>query len=304
MRARKTIVEIVVAGLLFAFIALFYQQIILAGLIAVGRSPNCPFRLAFGSSALVAHQGQRAQSLRAGSRLIESDTDGLQLWETPLGRYWVPASSSTAFFYDLAEQDRGIYAADGHGVKMGDVVLDCGANIGVYSRTALNAGASKVIAIEPAPHNVKSLRKTFAREIEDGRVVVFPEGVWDRDDFLEMNIVDENEAANSFVLKSDKTSGTVRLPLTTVDKLVAKLNLTRVDYIKMDIEGAERRALAGAAGTLARFRPHMAICVYHLADDPKAIPAAITRARADYASSCGPCIVDQAVIKPEVYFYY
>jgi hypothetical protein len=60
------------------------------------------------------------------------------------------------------------------------------------------------------------------------------------------------------------------------------LGLDRVDFVKMDIEGAERHALAGASEMIARHRPRMAICVYHLSDDPQVIPAAVLKAIRDY----------------------
>ena len=86
-------------------------------------------------------------------------------------------ASGSALNYDLAEQKRNIY---GTGIRRGDIVLDAGANVGVFTRKALWAGASKVIAIEPAPENLECLRRNFAAEIADGRVVVYPKGVWDK----------------------------------------------------------------------------------------------------------------------------
>jgi hypothetical protein len=47
----------------------------------------------------------------------------------------------------------------------------------------------------------------------------------------------------------------VKAPLTTIDKLTAELKLERVDFIKMDIEGAEQRALMGAQQTLEKSPP-------------------------------------------------
>src|SRR5262249_42061285 len=102
-----------------------------------------------------------------------------------------------------AEQQRDIYGVNSRGVRTGDIVLDCGANVGVYTRRALDAGAKKVIAIEPAPENILCLRKTFAQEIAGGRVVVYPKGVWDKDDILPMNVDPANSARDSFVRELD-----------------------------------------------------------------------------------------------------
>ncbi len=49
----------------------------------------------------------------------------------------------------------------------------------------------------------------------------------------------------------------------TLDSFVAERGLERVDFIKLDIEGAEPNALRGAVATLTRFRPQLAICIYH-----------------------------------------
>jgi hypothetical protein len=57
------------------------------------------------------------------------------------------------------------------------------------------------------------------------------------------------------------------------------LALDRVDFLKADIEGAERHALTGAADTIRRFVPKMAICTYHNAEDVRIIPEVVTSIR-------------------------
>ncbi|MDI9407918.1 MAG: FkbM family methyltransferase [Candidatus Pacebacteria bacterium] len=53
----------------------------------------------------------------------------------------------------------------------------------------------------------------------------------------------------------------------TIDDFVTEQNLARLNFIKMDIEGAELEALKGAVHSLIRFRPKLAICIYHNQDD-------------------------------------
>jgi FkbM family methyltransferase len=52
-------------------------------------------------------------------------------------------------------------------------------------------------------------------------------------------------------------------PCRTIDAIARDLALDRLDYLKMDIEGGEIAALEGAAETIKRFRPQLAISIYH-----------------------------------------
>jgi len=214
----------------------------------------------------------------------------LELWNTPLGEFWNPAGNDLPFL--LAEQMRGDYESGSVVLRHGDIILDCGANVGLFTRRALLRGAALVVAVEPSPANEDCLRRTFARDIADGRVIVYPKGLWYRDDHLEMNIFG-NSALDSFVLsvrpETALTPRKVRLPLTTIDKLVAELNLPRIDFIKMDIEGAERNALRGAAETLRRFRPRLGLALENLPDDPVILPNLIKSLQPGYQFLPGPC---------------
>jgi hypothetical protein len=76
-----------------------------------------------------------------------------------------------------------------------------------------------------------------------------------------------------------------------------------VDFIKMDIEGSEREAVAGAAGTIRRHHPRMALCVYHLPDDAVVIPRLVTGISPQYRSQMG-CMCALNGINPEVAHFY
>jgi FkbM family methyltransferase len=214
------------------------------------------------------------------------------------------SGSRSALEWDLAEQGRRIYGKGGNrGERRGDIVLDCGANVGVYTRTALASGAKLVVAIEPAPENVECLRRNLAQEIAAGKVILYPKGVWDKDDTLELHRDPKNSARDSLFKLAGDAIETIQVPLTTIDKLVTELKLDRVDFIKMDIEGAERNAVLGAKETLRKFKPRMALCVYHKSDDPIAIPRAVLDLAPGYQVYTQGLLINGPIIAEVAHFW-
>ena len=293
------ILLLILAGLAYAYFPPFR----LFTYVVVGRSPVCPLAEAVKASQNLRQQVQYKDQILNASKLVEQDQKGYELWDTPKGRYWIPAGSRYVLPFNLAEQQRKIYGTGDFGPHSGDIALDCGANVGVTIHEELAAGAKTVVAIEPAPENLECLRRNYSNEIASGRVILVPKGVWDKEDFLTLRVDPKNSAADSFVIKREGAVDLEKVPLTTVDKLVAELKLERVDYIKLDIEGAEPRALTGAKGTLARYKPRISIAAYHEPDHPKVIPAIIRAARADYQMQCGPCAETDFSIRPDVLYF-
>lgn len=189
--------------------------------------------------------------------------------------------------YLLAEHRWMIRSNPDNYVRRGDVVMDCGAHVGVFTHYALARGASKVIAVEPEPVNAECFRRNFAREIAGGVVILVPKGVWSSESTLELSVATSNSGMNSVV--SDQGGAKIRVPVTTIDRMLEDLGVSRVDFIKMDIEGAEREALAGAANTVKRFRPRLMLDSYHRPDDPVVLSGLLRKFRPDYAQTCGPC---------------
>ena len=187
-------------------------------------------------------------------------------------------------------------------VKPGDVVLDCGAHVGIFTDSALRRSAAKVIAFEIHPVNLECLRRNFAKEIADNRVIVVAKGVWSSESTMDFAFSRENSGMGSLILKSPGST-TIPVPLTRIGTALAELQIPRVDFIKMDIEGAEREALAGATKTLRQFKPALALDAYHLPDDAVVLPRVILTANPAYKESCGPCERFHDVYRPHVLYY-
>ena len=167
-------------------------------------------------------------------------------------------------------------------IEPGDVVIEVGAWVGVFAKTALRYGASQVIAVEPVPDNVECLRRSLAKEIAAGRVIVVEAAIWSEPGLVRM----KQHGPNNFTGGTEgwhvSPEGDIEVQAQTIDGLVAELGLERVDVIEMDIEGSERHALAGARETIRRFAPEIAACIHHLPDDPKAILQLMQEIRPEY----------------------
>jgi FkbM family methyltransferase len=264
---------------------------------------TCPLGDAFKSLENTLNETALIRQFEQRSRVVERDPAGVWLWETPKGRIWAPAGDKSLPLI-LAEQQKQLYGQGARGPQMGDVVLDCGANVGMFSRTALARGASKVVAIEPAPATLECLRRNLGPEIAQGRVIVYPKGVWDKEDVLTLYKNSANAGSNT-LMSGGRHDGSMTVPLTTIDHLAADLHLERIDFIKMDIEGAEKRALAGARNTLFKFKPRMSIAAEHLDDDPIAIPRTVRSIVPQYGVELANCESEGGNrIRPQVIFFY
>jgi FkbM family methyltransferase len=284
MLAKGLFVAYLLFNLIYATAFFIYPPLAAQLLDVAGRGPDCKHGEGLQAFARRYSQKDIERKILAQSRLVRRDADGLQLMETPKGKFWEPVIEGTVVVPQIAEFEAK-YTGFERPIHPGDIVLDCGANIGEFTREAVDEGAAVVVAIEPAPNNVECLRRTFAAEITAGKVIVYPKGVWDKEDFLTLSISNATSAMDSFVIQEGTHPG-VRVPLTTIDKMVAELKLPRVDFIKMDIEGAEKPALAGGAKTIATYHPRMEISVDHLLEDPEMVPVVIRKIQPNYQIEC------------------
>lgn len=148
-------------------------------------------------------------------------------------------------------------------VRPGDTVLDIGANIGAHTLLlAQEVGPTgRVVAFEPTDYAVAKLRKSAALNPTINERIVS----------LQLMLGDSNDSRaplpqlySSWPLKEEdglhhlhqgRLMSTSGARARTLDAVVAELGLTRVDCIKLDIDGAECDMLRGARQVLAEWRP-------------------------------------------------
>ncbi len=239
--------------------------------------------------------GQREWRRRLAAGAKDGEADLLRV-NAPHRAFWIKPEGEEMdgaglLAYLLAEHEWMEGINESEQVKRGDTVIDCGAHVGVFTDYALRRGASKVISVEPEPVNAAALRRTFAKEIAEGRVIVAENAAWNAETTLDFTLSTQNSGGNSAVMFQGGRKISVRA--VRLDTLMRELGIAKVDYIKMDIEGAEREALKGAEEVLKRDKPRLMVEFYHLADDPEVLPKIILGARPDYRQVPGP------VWKPE-----
>lgn len=143
-------------------------------------------------------------------------------------------------------------------LRPSDVFVDVGANLGYFSVLAgMRVNAGRVVAIEPSPRTLAALRTNIAlnalQNVEAVQRLLWSEAGRE----MNLRVLDPyNLGANSLF-----GDGAVEVVLRTdtLDNLVSELGLSRVDIVKIDVEGAEREVLLGARHCLREFRPRAVI---------------------------------------------
>ncbi|MEE1945127.1 FkbM family methyltransferase [Pedobacter sp. KR3-3] len=156
--------------------------------------------------------------------------------------------------------------------EAGDVVLDVG---GCWGDTALyfahKVGSNgQVFSFEFIPQNIKLHNiNTSLNPALKSRIGLVPQPVSDVSDVM-VYYKDFGPASTIDFKPFPDQTGSVNT--ISIDDYVHNNAISRVDFIKMDIEGAEPYALKGAINTIRKFRPKLAIAIYHSMNDLVSIP--------------------------------
>ncbi len=203
----------------------------------------------------------------------------------------------TGYRLCLGKDDRNAYLVNEHEPEIvgffsglcqpGMRVLDIGAHIGYFTLlSSVKVGAEgRVLTFEPNPVNYRKIT-TMVGLNSLKNVTVLP------------NAASDCECTVSFAVESTGQMGhitesqqggeqTVTVQAVRVDDAVQRSGLDRVDLIKLDVEGAEPKALAGMEGILRRWGPTV-VCEWH--------PAAAGR---DYAATFARLGYSYRLLEPE-----
>ncbi len=169
--------------------------------------------------------------------------------------------------------------------KDGEVVVDVGASYGAYALTACAMGAA-VFAFEPEPTVYKDLVRSIELNAWNNRIAPINMGLWSRTC---------KQSMKEYAPHWPQQTITEDYQMVTLDAALEGFGgVSRLDWLKIDVEGAEVHALLGAVSSIRRYRPRLIVEV-HTFMNPDLMPEvkAILRAL-DYCTDDvprDPCVM-------------
>lgn len=204
--------------------------------------------------------------LRAVARLCErvADAESRAYLEALMRFRWTMDPMNLARnpklkgFYD--------YDAPGTAPAPGATVIDCGAYTGDTAEVFLKRmnGLGRILAVEPMPQNAARLRAWIAANAAGSQVTAIEAAVGASPGRMRID-----GGAGDPDPRAHASGAGVEVEVDTIDRIAGA---SQIGYLKIDIEGGELAALDGAAATIRRCRPALAIAGYHKPDHVWRIP--------------------------------
>jgi len=133
--------------------------------------------------------------------------------------------------------------------KANDIVIDVGAHLGEYS-LAVAKNAETIIAVEANPDTFQILQKNISLN-KISNIVPINQAIYDSTGYQNLQIFGDKSGMSSMVMNYEDKSDSIKVKTETLDRLVDNLKLKKVDWIKIDVEGAEYNVLKGAKQTIS-----------------------------------------------------
>lgn len=138
-------------------------------------------------------------------------------------------------------------------------VFDVGAHLGLFTIFAAHivGEKGKVYAFEP----IKRYSDIIEKNVKLNQLLnveIVPIALGDRDGFASIDglTVTDNHG---------------NIKLSTMDSFIEEYGIGNINFIKMDVEGYERKVIENGLLSLRKFKPNLSICIYHLKDDPQVL---------------------------------
>ncbi|MEM9355752.1 MAG: FkbM family methyltransferase [Pseudomonadota bacterium] len=139
------------------------------------------------------------------------------------------------------------YFIDRIPLKNGDVVIDCGANVGEIGLYIRSRTDTRLIAVEPSEPEAKACDANLF----DNRAGAHRYALWNSsgmETFFDSNVTGDS----SLISPASPHAGVTKVATKRIDELVEELEIDRIKILKIEGEGAEPEILAGSQGIISK----------------------------------------------------
>jgi len=192
-----------------------------------------------------------------------------------------------------------------------DWIIDAGSAEGFFALFCVERAKenTKILVLEPLSIMQNSLRNTF-EQYPSLRISIIGAAIGDNDGVVAFE-ADPDHLCDSKIYERNIDNGDLRsatflrnVPIKKLDTICAQENRVGQGLIKMDIEGFEMKALAGARETLKKLKPALAIAVYHEYDNANKCAELIINANSEYRIEFRGCYGYFSPPRPYILFAY
>jgi len=148
------------------------------------------------------------------------------------------------YFFGVQDFEDELFAI--HFLREGELFIDIGANLGIFSIMVGSTTGARVIAVEPSPSSTRVFKRHIALNDLGDRITLIEAAAGDRNDaaFIKNSVDMDNFVVVSDV---DLSSGMAKIPMICIDDVI---DANAPCVMKMDVEGFEMQALKGATKLL------------------------------------------------------
>ncbi len=148
-------------------------------------------------------------------------------------------------------------------IKADDLVIDVGANIGCTS-ILFGELADRVISFEPSPTTFNLLQRNVKQSgLVNIKLHNFALG--SSRSMSEITYASSNRSGGFISNKTNISTGhiTEKIEIEKLDEIINILNISKIDFIKIDVEGFEKEVIEGAKNTINKFKPIIVLELNH-----------------------------------------
>ena len=165
-------------------------------------------------------------------------------------------------------------------------MIDCGAFVGdsietyIQERESSYAAFGHITAFEPDDGNFEALKRRISRLksewcISDDKITLYKAGVGAQ---TKTNFLSHSENSIGSMMVDNETANTIKVQICAIDDIIKE----SYSFLKADIESYEYQMIFSLEKTIKKYKPNIAVCIYHSAFDMMHIPLLLHKMVPDY----------------------